>query len=138
MRLDDKRMIVNFVHNALKNQPIMIYGDGQQTRSLCYVDDLIEGLIRLMFYPNTEKQVVNLGSDEEYPVIEYAQLIKKLTGSKSEIVITNKPVEGDPKRRRPDLTKAKQLLNWSPSTSLENGLKLTIDYYKGVINQLNL
>lgn len=135
MRLDDKRMIVNFVHNALKNQPIMIYGDGQQTRSLCYIDDLVEGLLRLMFYPNTEKQVVNLGSDEEHPVIEYAQLIKKLTNTKSEIVVTNKPVEDDPKRRRPDLTKAKQLLQWSPTVSLENGLKLTIDYYQKIIDQ---
>jgi len=135
VRLDDKRMIVNFVHNALKNQPIMIYGDGQQTRSLCYVDDLVEGLLRLMFYPNTEKQVVNLGSDEEHPVIEYAQLIKKLTHTKSEIIVTNKPVEDDPKRRRPDLTNAKQLLQWSPTVSLENGLKLTIDYYQKIISQ---
>jgi nucleoside-diphosphate-sugar epimerase len=135
MRVDDKRMIVNFVFNALKNQPIMIYGDGQQTRSLCFVDDLTDGLIRLMFYPNTEKQVVNLGSDEEHSVIEYAELIKKLTNSKSEIIVTHKPIEDDPKRRRPDLTKAKQLLNWSPTTILEEGLKLTIEYYKKIIYQ---
>jgi len=135
MRVDDKRMIVNFVFNALKNQPIMIYGDGQQTRSLCFVDDLIEGLILLMFYPNTEKQVVNLGSDEEHSVIEYAELVKKLTNSKSEIIITHKPIEDDPKRRRPDLNKAKQLLNWSPTTTLEKGLKLTIEYYKKIIYQ---
>jgi nucleoside-diphosphate-sugar epimerase len=135
MRVDDKRMIVNFVFNALKNQPIMIYGDGQQTRSLCFVDDLTDGLIRLMFYPNTEKQVVNLGSDEEHSVIEYAELVKKLTNSKSEIIITHKTIEDDPKRRRPDVTKAKQLLNWSPTTTLEKGLKLTIEYYKKIIYQ---
>ncbi len=134
MQKEDKRMIVNFIIFSLENKPITIYGDGHQTRSLCYIDDMVEGLIRLMFYPNTKGQVVNLGSTEEHPVLEYAQLIKKITGSESKIIFSEKLPKDDPKRRRPDITKAKTLLNWKPITPLKKGLQETINYFKKIIS----
>lgn len=133
MRIDDQRMVVNFIINALKNKPIEVYGDGNQTRSLCYISDMIDGLVKLMFAPNTNGEVINLGNSSEKKVIDYAQLIKKLTQSKSKIVITNQPIEDDPERRCPDITKAKKILEWEPKISLIDGLKLTIDYYKKII-----
>jgi len=133
LRIEDKRMIVNFIVAALTNKPITIYGEGEQTRSLCYIDDLIEGLLRFMFYPKTENQVINLGSDEEHPVLFYAQKIKKLTSSKSKIVFSQKLSEGDPVRRRPDISKAKKILKWKPTTTLDEGLKKVIAYYKKVL-----
>lgn len=133
MRIDDKRMVINFIINALKNQPIEVYGDGNQTRSLCYILDMIDGLIKLMFSPNTNGEVINLGNPLEKKVIDYAQLIKKLTQSKSKIVITNQPIEDDPERRCPNINKAKKILGWQPKISLIDGLELTIDYYKKII-----
>lgn len=133
MRVDDKRMVVNFIVSALKNEPIEVFGDGQQTRSLCYVSDMVEGLIRLMFYPHTEKQAINLGNEEEKTVLEWAKIIKKISHSTSKIVFSRPLPQGDPKKRRPDLTKAKQILNWQPKITLTEGLKLTIDYYKKVL-----
>ncbi len=130
MRKEDKRMIVNFIISAITNKPITIYGDGQQTRSLCFINDMIEGLIRLMNYPKTKGEVVNLGASEERSVLEYAQLVKKITQSKSEIVFSEKLPEDDPVKRRPDIAKAQKLLNWSPNTPLEEGLKITINYFK--------
>jgi len=133
MRVDDKRMVVNFITQALTNQPITIFGDGNQTRSLCYIDDLVDGLIKLMFNKNTCGEVVNLGNPEEHTVLEYAQLIKKLTQSKSEIVFEEKLPTDDPIKRQPDIKKAKKLLNWQPKTSLTEGLKKTINYFKNII-----
>ena len=133
MRADDKRMVVNFIINALNGKPIEIYGDGKQTRSLCYIGDMVEGLIRLMFYPQTEKQVVNLGNNEEKTVFEWAKIIKKLTQSKSKIVFNHPLPEGDPKKRQPDIKKAKLILNWQPKFSVEEGLRLTIDYFKKIL-----
>ena len=133
MRVDDKRMVVNFITQALTNQPITIFGDGSQTRSLCYIDDLVDGLIKLMFNKNTCGEVVNLGNPEEHTVLEYAQLIKKLTQSKSEIVFEEKLPTDDPIKRKPDIKKAKKLLNWQPKTSLTEGLKKTINYFKNII-----
>jgi nucleoside-diphosphate-sugar epimerase len=130
MRVDDKRMVVNFITQALTNQPITIFGDGSQTRSLCYVEDLVEGLIKLMFEKNTKGEVVNLGNPNEHTVLEYAKIIKKLTGSKSKIVFEEPLPQDDPKKRRPDIEKAKKILGWQPKTSLEKGLKKTIDYFK--------
>jgi len=127
---EDKRMIVNFINQALAGKPITIFGDGKQTRSLCYIDDLVEGLIRLLFFPKTKTQVVNLGATNEYSVLEYAHLVKKLTASKSEIIFSEKLPENDPKIRKPDITKAKQLLNWEPKIDLEQGLKKIINFYK--------
>ncbi|KKQ02113.1 MAG: NAD-dependent epimerase/dehydratase [Candidatus Roizmanbacteria bacterium GW2011_GWA2_36_23] len=129
MLSEDKRMIINFINQSLVNAPITIYGDGKQTRSLCYVHDLVEGLEKLMFQPNTSGEVVNLGSDEEHTVLEYAEMIKKLTNSKSEIIFSEPLPTDDPERRKPDLSKAKTLLSWQPIINLEHGLKKTIDYF---------
>lgn len=126
----DKRMIVNFIDQALANQPITVFGDGTQTRSLCFVDDLVEGLMRLMFYENTRNQVVNLGATEEHTVHEYATLVKKLTNSTSEIVLSEDLPQDDPLKRKPDISKAKELLQWEPKVPLEEGVRKTIEYFK--------
>lgn len=130
MLKDDMRMAIIFITQAMQNKPMTIFGDGTQTRSLCYIDDMIEGLIRLMFYPKTKGEVVNLGSTDEHSVLDYAKLIKKLLKSKSKIVYSEKLPQDDPKMRRPDITKAKKLLSWSPIISLEKGLVKMIQYYK--------
>lgn len=126
----DMRMIIVFINQALKGEPITVFGDGKQTRSLCYVDDLVEGLIRLMFYPNTKGQVVNLGNPKEYSVLEYAQIVKKVLNSSSKIIFSEKLPEDDPQRRQPDISKAKKLLDWEPKVKLEDGLKKTIKYFQ--------
>lgn len=130
MHKDDLRMIARFIMQALANEPITIFGDGSQTRSLCYVDDLIEGLSRLMFYEHTRGEVVNLGNPEEHTVIEYAQIVKELTNSSSEIVHTEDLPKDDPLRRCPDITKAKNLLQWEPKVTLNDGLMKMIEYVK--------
>lgn len=132
MHKDDMRMIARFIMQALANEPITIFGDGSQTRSLCYIDDLIEGLSRLMFFENTKGEVVNLGNPEEHTVIEYAQMVKELTGSTSEIVHTEGLPQDDPMRRCPDITKAKNLLQWEPQVSLNEGLLKMIEYVKSI------
>ncbi|HVZ58507.1 MAG TPA: NAD-dependent epimerase/dehydratase family protein [Patescibacteria group bacterium] len=126
----DMRMISVFIQQALTDKPLTVFGDGQQTRSLCYVSDLIEGLNRLMFYPETKGQVVNLGSQEEHTVLEYATMIKELTNSRSEIVFSEKLPEDDPIKRQPDITKAQQLLQWEPKVSLHDGLMKMIEAYR--------
>lgn len=132
MARSDMRMIVNFINQALDGEPITIFGDGGQSRSLCYIDDLVEGLIRLMFYPNTIGEVVNLGATEEHTVLEYAKIIKELVNSASEIQFSEDLPLDDPTRRKPDISKAKKLLNWNPETSLEDGLRKTVEYFKDV------
>lgn len=127
---EDMRMVVIFINQALEDKPITVFGDGSQTRSLCYVSDMVEALMRLMFYPKTAGEVVNLGSEEEHTVLEYARTIKKLSLSKSEIVFSEKLPEDDPHKRRPDISKAKKLLNWEPKVSLEEGLKKMIQEFK--------
>lgn len=127
---EDMRMVVIFINQALEDKPITVFGDGSQTRSLCYVSDMVEALMRLMFYPKTAGEVVNLGSEEEHTVLEYARTIKKLSLSKSEIVFSEKLPEDDPRKRRPDISKAKKLLNWEPKVSLEEGLKKMIQEFK--------
>ncbi|CAN5168456.1 SDR family oxidoreductase [soil metagenome] len=127
---EDMRMISIFIQQALANKPITIFGDGQQTRSLCYIDDLIEGLVRLMFYPETKGEIVNLGSTEEHTVLEYANLVKELTGSSGEIVFEEGLPVDDPAKRRPDISKAQRLLQWEPKVSLKDGLLKLITYYK--------
>jgi len=126
----DMRMIITFITQALEGKPITIFGDGKQTRSLCYIDDMVEGLICLMFYPKTKGEIVNLGSTEEYSIQEYASLVKKLTNSYSKIIFSEKLPIGDPKKRRPDISKAKKLLGWEPRVILEDGLSKTIEHYK--------
>lgn len=130
MLKEDMRMTVRFITQALNGEPITIYGDGKQTRSLCNVDDMVEGLIRLMFYPKTNGEVVNLGTSEEHTVLDYALIIKKLTNSRSQIIFSEPLPQDDPKKRKPDINKAKKLLNWEPKISLEEGLRKMIDYLK--------
>ena len=130
MNKDDMRMIARFITQAISNDPITIFGDGSQTRSLCYIDDLVEGLSRLMFYENTKSEVVNLGNPEEHSVIEYAEMVKHLTNSTSEIVHSEDLPKDDPLRRCPDISKAKELLSWEPNVELTEGLKKMIEYIR--------
>ena len=127
MRLNDGRAVPNFLLQALQNQPITVYGDGSQTRSLCYVDDLIDGIVRLLATDYAEP--VNLGTDDEVTMLQLARHIRDLSGSSSEIVFKPLP-EDDPKQRRPDLTRARKLLGWEPRTSLDDGLVKTIAYFR--------
>lgn len=130
MMKDDMRMIIIFANQALEGKPITVFGDGSQTRSLCYVSDTVDGLIKLMFEPNTVGEIVNIGSPDEHTVLEYAELVKKITNSDSEIVFSESLPEDDPLRRRPDITKARNLLHWEPQVDLEEGLAKTIEYFK--------
>lgn len=128
MHQNDGRVVSNFIVQALRNQPITVYGTGAQTRSFCYVDDLIEGFIRLMGSPDSVTGPVNLGNTGEYPVLQLAEKIVELTGSRSAIVLNPLPTD-DPKQRQPDITLARELLGWEPKVSLEEGLKKTIAYF---------
>lgn len=127
---EDGRVVSNFIVQALKGKPLTVYGDGSQTRSFCYVDDLIEGIRRLMEvdYPYP----VNLGNPEEYRVLDLAKLVKELTGSPSPIVFQPLP-EDDPKQRRPDITLAKRLLGWEPRVPVREGLERTIAHFREVV-----
>jgi UDP-glucuronate decarboxylase len=125
MQLDDGRVVINFIMQALAGKPLTVYGDGTQTRSFCYVDDLIEGILLLMDAGNDCCGPVNLGNPAEIPVLELAERVIRLTGSHSKIVISPLPVD-DPPRRRPDISLAIRALGWRPRTDLDTGLKLTI------------
>lgn len=132
MAINDGRVVSNFIVQALKNEQITIYGDGSQTRSFCYVSDLVEALVRLM---NNDKNFigpVNLGNPCEFTILEFAKLIIKLTNSNSEVIFKELPKD-DPIQRKPDITKAKELLNWQPSVDIETGLKRTIEYFTQII-----
>ena len=129
MHPNDGRVVSNFVVQALKGEEITIYGDGSQTRSFCYVDELIDGLVRLMDSPDDFIGPVNLGNPAEFSVLELAEMILKLTGSRSRITFTALP-EDDPKQRQPDITLAEQKLTWQPSVNLTEGLNKTIAYFK--------
>jgi len=130
MLKEDMRMIGLFISQALEGKPITVFGDGKQTRSLCYIDDTVEGLIKLMFGQNTKGEIVNIGSDQEHSVMEYGEMVKRLTGSQSEIAFSEPLPEDDPKERKPDISKAKRLLDWEPKITLEEGLLKTIEYFK--------
>ena len=127
MRPKDGRAIPAFVPQALMNQPVTIFGDGSQTRSFCYVDDLIEGICRLLF--SNQHEPVNIGSPNEMTIKELAETIIKITGSKSEIIFNPLPID-DPKVRQPDIEKAKTILGWEPQVSLDEGLSRTIEWFK--------
>ncbi len=129
MHPEDGRVVSNFIMQALKGEPITIYGDGQQTRSFCYVDDLIEGMVRMMESSKGVTGPVNLGNPDEFNMQELAFRIIQLTESKSKIVHAPLPHD-DPKQRRPDIDLARSVLNWSPNIGLDNGLRLTIPYFK--------
>ncbi|WP_404382087.1 UDP-glucuronic acid decarboxylase family protein [Caenispirillum salinarum] len=131
MHPDDGRVVSNFICQALRGQDITIYGDGTQTRSFCYVDDLVDGLMRFMDSPDELIGPLNLGNPGEYTMLELAQAVIRLTGSTSRIV--NKPLPADdPKQRRPDITRAWDALGWEPAVALEEGLAKTVDYFRTV------
>jgi len=131
MRPNDGRVVSNFIVQALRGEPLTVYGSGLQTRSFCYVDDQIDGLVRLLMAPASEDihLPLNIGNPTELSVLEIAERILQLSGSKSRIVHEPLP-EDDPKVRRPDITRARELLGWSPQISLEEGLCRTIDYFR--------
>jgi dTDP-glucose 4,6-dehydratase len=130
MRLDDGRVLPNFVGQALRGEPLTVYGDGSQTRSFCYVDDLVEGITRLLFTDFHEP--VNLGNPSEITILEFAKEILALSGSKSPIDYRPLP-QDDPKLRRPDITRARQLLGWEPKIDRHDGLRRTLEYFQNKI-----
>ncbi|QCG92992.1 SDR family oxidoreductase (plasmid) [Azospirillum sp. TSA2s] len=130
MHPNDGRVVSNFIIQALKNEPITIYGNGQQTRSFCYVDDLIEGFLRFMATPAGVTGPINLGNPGEFTMLELAEKVIRLTGSAS--TIEHKPLpQDDPKQRQPDIAKARALMNWEPAVPLDEGLDRTIAYFRG-------
>ena len=132
MRADDGRVVSNFIVQSLQGKDITIYGDGSQTRSFCYVDDLIEAIIKLM---NSEKGFtgpVNLGNPCEFSILELAEIIIDLTNSKSKLIFNDLP-QDDPKQRQPDITLAKEKLNWEPKIQLKEGLTKTIKYFDEIL-----
>lgn len=129
MQKDDGRVVSNFIVQALAGSPITIYGDGSQTRSFCYVSDLVSGILEIMKRDNLKGEVINLGNPEERTVVSLAEIIKRLTNSKSEILFEELP-EDDPTKRRPDITKAQKLLDFAPIVGVEEGLTKTIEYFK--------
>ena len=132
MHPNDGRVVSNFIVQALQGNPITIYGDGSQTRSFCYVDDMVEALIRLMQSPKGFTGPVNLGNPEEFTVLELAQFIIKRTGSKSKIIRKDLPKD-DPERRKPDISLAKSTLDWSPKVQLEEGITKTIGFFEDLL-----
>ncbi len=130
MAADDGRVVSNFIVQALRGEPITIYGDGTQTRSFCYVDDLVSGLIALMDNKSSETGPVNLGNPGEFTMSELATLVLEMTGSKSSLEHRDLP-QDDPKQRQPDISKAKKVLNWEPAVALKDGLARTIEYFDG-------
>jgi len=128
MHPNDGRVVSNFIVQALRGDAITIYGDGQQTRSFCYVDDLVEGFLRLMATGETVTGPINLGNPGEFTMLELAEKVLEITGSKSTLIHKDLP-EDDPKQRQPDITRAKNTLGWEPKVNLEAGLKPTIDYF---------
>jgi len=133
MKKDDGRVVSNFINQSLTNESLNIDGDGSQTRSFCYVSDLVEGLHKAMFTEGTKAQIFNLGNPDEYTVKELAEKIVQLTNSKSKIEYTGTFRKDDPMRRQPDISKAKEVLGWEPKVSLEEGLQKTIEYYKNLV-----
>jgi UDP-glucuronate decarboxylase len=129
MAADDGRVVSNFIVQALRGEPLTIYGDGSQTRSFCYVDDLVSGLIALMENASNEPGPVNLGNPGEFTMLELASLVLDMTGSSSPIEHRDLPAD-DPKQRQPNIDKAKKVLGWEPSVPLRDGLKKTIDYFQ--------
>ncbi len=132
MRIDDGRVVSNFIVQALRNEDITIYGDGTQTRSFCYIDDMVEGIIKFVTLDNDFTGPLNLGNPDEYAIQQLAEIILELTNSKSKLVYQDLPSD-DPKRRRPDITLAKKKLSWEPKTTLNDGIRQTISYFSDLI-----
>jgi len=134
MHPNDGRVVSNFIVQALTNRDITVYGDGSQTRSFCYVDDLVEGLIRMMNAPDDFVGPVNLGNPTEFTILDLAEKTIRLTGSKSKIIFKPLP-QDDPLQRRPDITLAKEKLQWEPKIDVENGLNKTIEYFRDILEK---
>ena len=134
MHPNDGRVVSNFIMQALRDEPITIYGDGNQTRSFCYVDDLIEGIIKLMATSESVTGPINLGNPNEFSMLELANLVIELTHSKSDIIFQQLP-EDDPKQRQPSISLAKAELKWEPKIELKDGLKKTIEYFKKIVQK---
>jgi dTDP-glucose 4,6-dehydratase len=130
LQLNDGRVVSNFMKQALRGEPLTVYGNGQQTRSFCYVSDEVDGFLRLA--KSDEHLPVNIGNPNEFTILECAQLVLKVTGSKSKIAYEPLP-QDDPKQRQPDITKARQLLGWEPKIQLEAGLQMSLDYFKKAV-----
>jgi len=128
----DGRVVSNFIVQALQNKPIEIHGDGTQTRSFCYVDDLVDGLIRLMATTDAVLGPVNLGNPNELPISELAEQVIAITESTSKVTYQQRP-ENDPQRRRPDISLARNILKWEPQISLQRGLGLTVEYFRTLL-----
>jgi UDP-glucuronate decarboxylase len=135
MNPNDGRVVSNFIIHALNNEPIAIYGDGSQSRSFCYVSDLIEAFIRFMDSPDDFLGPVNLGNSHEFTILELAEKIIELVNSKSDLVYNPLP-EDDPKQRQPNIRLARDQLDWEPKVELEEGLKLTIAYFDNLLSSL--
>jgi len=129
MKLDDGRVVPAFLDAALRGAPLTVFGDGSQTRSFCYVSDLVDGLCKLML--SEERYPVNLGNPREMTILEFARHILRVTGASSEIVFDSLP-EDDPQQRQPDIAKARALLGWEPAVDLDDGLAITVEYFRGV------
>jgi UDP-glucuronate decarboxylase len=134
MQPDDGRVVSNFVIQALKGKPITIYGDGQQTRSFCYVEDLVDGIVRLANSPREITGPLNLGNPSEFTIGQLAEIVLQITGSKSRIVSEPLPVD-DPRQRQPDISRAKRLLGWEPTVPLVRGLERTVRYFEELLRQ---
>lgn len=132
MAVNDGRVVSNFIVSALQNKPITIYGTGTQTRSFCYVDDLVEGIVRLMSAPDDVTGPINLGNPEEFTVRDFAELVIRLTSSKSSIVFLPLPTD-DPRQRRPDIGRAREVLGWRPTVTVEGGILRTIAYFDSIL-----
>ncbi len=132
MQKDDGRVVSNFINQAISGDSLNIDGDGSQTRSFCYVSDMVEGIYKAMFTEGTNGEIFNLGNPDEYKISDLANKTIALTGSKSEIKLNGAFREDDPMRRCPDISKAKKILDWEPKVTLEAGLQKTIDYYKTI------
>jgi dTDP-glucose 4,6-dehydratase len=132
MRLNDGRVLPAFIGQALRGEDLTIFGDGSQTRSFCYVDDLVEGIYRLLMSDYAEP--VNIGNPDEITIKDFAEEIIKLTGTHQKVVYQPLPTD-DPKQRRPDITLARQLLNWEPKVHRSEGLKITYDYFKTITQE---
>ena len=127
MRLNDGRVVPNFIHQALRGEDLTIYGDGSQTRSFCYIEDLVEGMVRLLF--SREIEPVNLGNPDEYSIQDFAKVILQATGSRSRIVYQTLPTD-DPRVRKPDISRARAVLGWNPKVELKEGIGKTIPYFQ--------
>jgi UDP-glucuronate decarboxylase len=134
MSIDDGRVVSNFIVQALNNKPITVYGNGLQTRSFCYVSDLIDGIYKLLIYKQPIDTPINLGNPEEFTMIELATKVISATNSKSQIVYESLPFD-DPKQRRPDISLANKILDWKPNINLEMGLDLSIEYFRKKISE---